>query len=35
MKFNYTTDYEALETGLAGDMGQGIAGVINDLWFCR
>ena len=28
MKFNYTADYEALETGLAGDMAQGIAGVI-------
>ena len=33
MKFNYTADYEALETGLAGDMGQGIAGVINDPGF--
>ena len=30
MKFNYTADYEALETGLAGDMAQGIGGVIAD-----
>ena len=33
MKFNYTADYEALETGLAGDMAQGIAGVIADAGF--
>jgi len=33
MKFNYTADYEALETGLAGDVAQGIAGVINDAGF--
>ena len=33
MKFNYTADYEALETGLAGDVAQGIGGVINDASF--
>lgn len=33
MKFGYKADYEALETGLAGDMGQGIAGVINEPGF--
>ena len=29
MKYNYATDYEALETGLAGDVAQGLAGVAN------
>lgn len=33
LKFGYKADYEALETGLAGDMGQGIAGVINEPGF--
>jgi len=33
MKFGYKADYEALETGLAGDMAQGIAGVINEAGF--
>ena len=33
MKFTYKADYEALETGLAGDMAQGIAGVINEAGF--
>ena len=33
MKFSYKADYEALETGLAGDMAQGIAGVINEPGF--
>ena len=33
MKFGYKADYEALETGLAGDMAQGIAGVINEPGF--
>jgi len=33
MKFGYRADYEALETGLAGDMAQGIAGVINEAGF--
>ena len=33
MKFNYAADYEALETGLAGDIGMGIGGVINDAGF--
>jgi len=33
MKFGYKADYEALDTGLAGDMGQGIAGVINEPGF--
>ena len=33
MRFGYKADYEALETGLAGDMAQGIAGVINEAGF--
>jgi hypothetical protein len=33
LKFGYKADYEALETGLAGDMAQGIAGVINEAGF--
>ena len=33
LKYGYKTDYEALETGLAGDMAQGIAGVINEPGF--
>jgi hypothetical protein len=33
MKFGYKADYEALDAGLAGDMGQGIAGVINNPGF--
>ena len=33
MKFSYQADYEALETGLAGDMAAGIAGLINEAGF--
>ena len=33
MKFTYKADYEALDAGLAGDMAQGIAGVINEAGF--
>jgi len=33
LKFGYKADYEALDTGLAGDMSQGIAGVINEAGF--
>ena len=33
MRFNYSADYEALETGLAGDVAAGIGGVINDANF--
>jgi hypothetical protein len=33
LKFGYKADYEALETGLAGDMAAGIAGVINEAGF--
>jgi len=33
LKYGYKADYEALETGLAGDMAQGIAGVINEAGF--
>lgn len=33
MKFSYQADYEALETGLAGDMAAGIAGIINEAGF--
>src|SRR5210317_59927 len=33
MKYGYKADYEALDTGLAGDMAQGIAGVINEPGF--
>src|SRR6056300_643816 len=33
VKYSYKADYEALETGLAGDMAQGIAGVINEAGF--
>ena len=29
MKFNYSAEYEALETGIAGDLGQGLAGLVN------
>ena len=29
MKFNYGAEYEALETGLAGDLAQGLAGLVN------
>jgi hypothetical protein len=28
MKFNYQADYEALDSGLAGDIAQGIAGLL-------
>ena len=33
MKFDYAASYEALDTGLAGDIGMGIGGVINDTGF--
>ena len=33
MKFNQTASYEAMETGLAGDVAQGVGGVINDTGF--
>ena len=33
MKYSYSADYEALETGLAGDVAQGIGGVVNDTGF--
>ena len=33
LKFGYKAYYEALETGLAGDMAAGIAGVINEAGF--
>ena len=33
MKYGYKADYEALETGLAGDLAQGLAGVINEPGF--
>jgi len=33
MKFDYSATYEAMETGLAGDIGLGIGGVINDTGF--
>ena len=33
MKFNYQADYEALDSGLAGDVAQGIAGLINEPGF--
>jgi hypothetical protein len=29
MKFNYGAEYEALETGVAGDLAQGLAGLVN------
>jgi len=29
MKFNYGAEYEALETGIAGDLAQGLAGLVN------
>ena len=29
MKFNYSAEYEALETGVAGDLAQGLAGLVN------
>ena len=29
MKFNYSAEYEALETGIAGDLAQGLAGLVN------
>src|SRR6056300_497428 len=35
VKYSYKADYEALETGLAGDMGAGIAGVINEPGFAN
>jgi len=33
MKFSYATDYESMETGLAGDVAQGLAGVMNEAGF--
>ena len=33
MKYSYSADYEALETGLAGDVAQGVGGVVNDTGF--
>ncbi len=33
MKFNQSASYEAMETGLAGDVAQGVGGVINDTVF--
>ena len=33
MKFSYQADYEALDTALAGDVAQGIAGLINEPGF--
>ena len=33
MKFNQSASYEAMETGLAGDVAQGVGGVINDTGF--
>ena len=33
MKFDQSASYEAMETGLAGDIGMGIGGVINDTGF--
>jgi len=33
MKFSYGADYEAMETGLAGDVAQGLAGVMNEAGF--
>jgi len=33
MKYSYGADYEALETGLAGDVAQGLAGVMNETGF--
>tara|TARA_A100000164_G_scaffold17830_1_gene14547 strand:+ start:274 stop:1446 length:1173 start_codon:yes stop_codon:yes gene_type:complete len=33
MKYSYSADYEALETGLAGDVAQGIGGLVNDAGF--
>ena len=33
MKFNQSASYEGVETGLAGDIGMGIGGVINDTGF--
>src|SRR5210317_576195 len=33
MKYTYSADYEALETGLAGDVAQGIGGLVNDAGF--
>ena len=33
MKYDYSATYEAMDTGLAGDVGMGIGGVINDTGF--
>ena len=33
MKFDQSASYEAMETGLAGDIGMGIGGLINDTGF--
>ena len=33
MKFDQSASYEAMETGLAGDIGMGVGGVINDTGF--
>ena len=33
MKFDYSASYEAMETGLAGDLAQGVGGVINNTGF--
>jgi len=33
MKFTYTADYEGLDTNLAGDFAQGIAGLVNESGF--
>ena len=33
MKFNQSASYEAMETGLAGDVAQGVGGVLNDTGF--
>jgi len=33
MKYNYGADYESMETGLAGDMAQGLAGFANETGF--
>ena len=33
MKFDYSASYESMETGLAGDIGAGIGGLINDSGF--
>ena len=33
MKFNQSATYEAMETGLAGDVAQGVGGVLNDTGF--